>query len=184
MTDVRIERFLEGKSSNDAFYLADSQDSMNGRGEFCGAAPRPLGVNRHSERRHSERRHSERQTGLQERQHAPFADGERPAEGVVNLCPRRDSQRLEDGCMGIRRATGVVPRIGTVAVAAAVDLASLDPAACHENRVHVRVVVAAGGTIDFGSAPEIRQHDDQGIVERAALFQIRQQRRCALIKHR
>ncbi len=109
---------------------------------------------------------------LRERQHFTVAHGERSTEQIMNFGSWRNTQRLKNGCMHIRRAAAVGTWIGSISIAAAIDLATLDATAGQSNGVDIRIMIATGASINSRRTPEIGENGDQGFAKCSSVGQI------------
>ena len=70
------------------------------------------------------------------------------------------------------------------AVGTAVHLTAADTAAGQRYREAIRVMVASGIAVDFGSAAEVAHHDDQRLIQPPALGEVFQQCRSCPVENR
>src|SRR5205814_4970433 len=107
-----------------------------------------------------------------------------PALGIAEFGVRADTQKVEDGRRQVFRSVARGNRHAAVAIGLADDLARSDAAAGEEAREDVapvvparredlarRVAAANRDRRDARRAPHLAAHDDQRLVQKAALLQ-------------
>src|SRR5260370_31876270 len=112
----------------------------------------------------------------------PAAEGQGPAERVVDLRMRVIAETVKNGRGQVLGQHAALLGVAADAVGGAVGLAATHAAAGHRHGEDVAPVVAARAGVETRGPAELRQADNQRIVEHAALPQLFEPSRECLVK--
>src|SRR5262249_6350469 len=93
-----------------------------------------------------------------------------------------EAEELGDGAEEVWDADGTVADLDAVGVGGAEDLARANAAAGEDHRARLRIVIAAGVSVDLRRAAEISHPDDQGRLEEPAPAEVVDERAHRLVE--